>query len=55
MPDHLIENEGRVLRVNGQRFHAVWLADNAPLQASAHPLPLAVPSQYHSSAHANTP
>ena len=30
MPDHLIENEGRVLRVNGQRFHAVWLADNAP-------------------------
>ena len=30
MPDRLIENEGRVLRVNGQRFHAVWLADNAP-------------------------
>ena len=30
MPECLIENEGRVLRVNGQRFHAVWLADNAP-------------------------
>ena len=29
MSDHLIENEGRVLRVNGQRFHAVWLRDNA--------------------------
>ncbi|MCW1956130.1 MAG: TauD/TfdA family dioxygenase [Roseobacter sp.] len=29
MPDSLIEAEGRVLRVNGQRFHAVWLRDNA--------------------------
>lgn len=29
MPDGLIENEGRVLRVNGQRFHAVWLRHNA--------------------------
>ena len=29
MPSHLIENKGRVLRVNGQRFHAVWLRDNA--------------------------
>ncbi|MCV2894562.1 TauD/TfdA family dioxygenase [Lentibacter sp. XHP0401] len=28
MPESLIENEGRVLRVNGQRFHAIWLRDN---------------------------
>ena len=29
MPETLIEDEGRVLRANGQRFHAVWLHHNA--------------------------
>lgn len=45
MPDTLIENEGRVLRVNGQRFHAVWLYDNAgqphdPLAGTSAPITL---------------
>lgn len=37
MPNAVIENEGRVLRLGGTRFHAIWLADNAQDSATRDP------------------